>query len=100
MFAPLIFTNFFVSVVLTKALWLGVAAASLIFLASYAGMVSLGQVGLYAIAGMTYANLVAADGGLDAAWSPWLAVIAALVWPRSWGSSSARWPLAARASTF
>ena len=78
-FAPLIFTNFFVSVVLTKALWLGVAAASLIFLASYAGMVSLGQVGLYAIAGMTYANLVAADGGLDAAWSPWLAVIAALV---------------------
>jgi branched-chain amino acid transport system permease protein len=78
-FAPLIFTDFFVSVVLTKALWLGVAAASLIFLASYAGMVSLGQVGLYAIAGMTYANLVAADGGLDAAWSPWLAVIAALV---------------------
>ena len=33
-------------------------------------MVSLGQVGLYAIAGLTNANLVAADGGLDAAWSP------------------------------
>ena len=78
-FAPLIFTDFFVGVILTKALWLGIAAASLIFLASYAGMVSLGQVGLYAIAGMMFANLVAADGGLDAAWNPWLAVIAALV---------------------
>lgn len=77
-FAPLIFTDYFVGVILTKALWLGIAAASLIFLASYAGMVSLGQVGLYAIAGMMFANLVAADGGLDAAWSPWLAVIAAL----------------------
>ncbi|HEX2415052.1 MAG TPA: hypothetical protein VHJ37_07540, partial [Thermoleophilaceae bacterium] len=57
LFAPLIFSDFFVSVILTKALWLGVAAASLIFLSSYAGMVSLGQVGLYAIAGFTMANL-------------------------------------------
>jgi branched-chain amino acid transport system permease protein len=79
LFAPLIFTDFFVSAILTKALWLGIAAASLIFLASYAGMVSLGQVGLYAIAGMLFANLVAADGGLDAAWNPWLAVVAALL---------------------
>jgi branched-chain amino acid transport system permease protein len=79
LFAPLIFTDFFVGVILTKALWLGIAAASLIFLASYAGMVSLGQVGIYAIAGMMFANLVAADGGLKAAWDPWLAVIAALV---------------------
>ena len=78
LFAPLIFSDFFVSVILTKALWLGIAAASLIFLSSYAGMVSLGQVGLYAIAGFTMANLVAADGGLDAAWSPWLAVIAGI----------------------
>jgi branched-chain amino acid transport system permease protein len=78
-FAPLIFTDFFVGVILTKALWLGIAAASLIFLASYAGMVSLGQVGLYAIAGMMFANLVAADGGLDAAWNPWVAVIAAVL---------------------
>ena len=77
--APLIFTDFFVGVILTKALWLGIAAASLIFLSSYAGMVSLGQVGLYAIAGMMFANLVAADGGLDAAWNPWVAVIAALL---------------------
>jgi branched-chain amino acid transport system permease protein len=79
LFAPLIFTDYFVSVILTKALWLGIAAASLIFLSSYAGMVSLGQVGIYGIAGMTMANLVAADGGLDAAWSPWVAVITAVL---------------------
>jgi branched-chain amino acid transport system permease protein len=77
--APLAFTDFFVSVILTKALWMGVAAASLIFLSAYGGMVSLAQVGLYGIAGMTFANLVAADGGLAATWNPWLATIAALV---------------------
>jgi branched-chain amino acid transport system permease protein len=77
--APLVTSDFFTSVILTKALWLGVAAASLIFLSAYAGMVSLAQVGIYGIAGMTFANLVAADGGLDAAWSPWPAAIAAIV---------------------
>jgi branched-chain amino acid transport system permease protein len=76
--APLVFTNFFVSVILTKALWLGVAAASLVFLSAYGGMVSLAQVGLYGVAGMTFANLVAADGGLATAWNPWVATIAAL----------------------
>jgi branched-chain amino acid transport system permease protein len=79
LFAPLIFSEFFVGVILTKALWLGIAAASLIFLSSYAGMVSLGQVGIYAVAGMAFANLVAADGGLDVAWNPWVATIAAIL---------------------
>jgi branched-chain amino acid transport system permease protein len=77
-FAPFI-SEFWLSQILTKALWLGLAAASLIFLSAYAGMVSLGQVAVYGIAGMTYANLVAADGGNPAAWSPWLAVIGAIV---------------------
>ncbi len=77
--APLFTTDFFLNVILTKALWLGVAAASLIFLAAYGGMVSLAQVGIYGVAGMTYANLVLADGGSSAAWNPWLALIAALV---------------------
>jgi branched-chain amino acid transport system permease protein len=77
--APLYTSDFFLNVILTKALWLGVAAASLIFLAAYGGMVSLAQVGILGVAGMTYANLVAADGGSAAAWNPWLAVIAALV---------------------
>jgi branched-chain amino acid transport system permease protein len=77
--APLVFSDFFVSVILTKSLWLGLAAASLIFLSAYGGMVSLGQVGIYGIAGMVYANLVLADGGLAAAWSPWVAIVVALV---------------------
>ena len=58
--APLIFSDFYLSAVITKALWLGIAAVSLIFLAGYVGMVSLGQVALYGIAGFTAANLVVA----------------------------------------
>ncbi len=64
--------------ILTKTLWLGIAAASLIFLAAYGGMVSLAQVGIYGVAGMTYANLVLADGGAAAAWNPYAALVAAL----------------------
>jgi branched-chain amino acid transport system permease protein len=77
--APVIFSDYFVSVILTKAIWLGIAAASLIFLSSYGGMVSLAQVGLYGIGGFTMANLVAADGGVAAAWTPWLAVAAGVL---------------------
>lgn len=77
--APLLVSDFFLSAILTKALWLGIAAASLIFLAAYGGMVSLGQVGIYGIAGMAYANLVLADGGAGAAINPYVALVAALV---------------------
>ncbi len=42
-------------------------------------MVSLAQVGIYGISGMVFANLVLADGGSAAAWSPWLATLAALI---------------------
>ena len=77
--APLLFSDFYLSQVITKALWLGIAAASLIFLAAYVGMVSLGQVALYGIAGFTMANLAAADGGSPIAWSPWAATLAGIV---------------------
>jgi branched-chain amino acid transport system permease protein len=77
--APLFVSNFFLNVILTKALWLGIAAASLIFLAAYGGMVSLAQVGIYGVAGMTYANLVLADGGAAAAWNPYVALVVALI---------------------
>jgi branched-chain amino acid transport system permease protein len=77
--APVLFSEFYVSAVLTKALWLGIAAASLIFLAAYAGMVSLGQVALYGVAGFTMGNLVAADGGSDVALNPWLAALLGLL---------------------
>jgi branched-chain amino acid transport system permease protein len=77
--APLLFTDFYLSQVLTKALWLGIAAASLIFLAGYVGMVSLGQVGLYGVAGFTMGNLVQADGGSTVAWNPWLAALVGIL---------------------
>jgi branched-chain amino acid transport system permease protein len=76
---PLLFTDFYLSAVITKALWLGIAAASLIFLAAYVGMVSLGQVALYGIAGFTMANLVQADGGSPVAWNPWLGTLGGIL---------------------
>ena len=80
--APLLFTDFYLSQVITKALWLGIAAASLIFLAAYVGMVSLGQVALYGVAGFTMANLVEADGGSHDRLEP-------VGW-RRWRASSSR----------
>ncbi len=77
--APLFVSDFFLNSILTKALWLGIAAASLIFLSAYGGMVSLAQVGIYGIAGMAFANLVLADGGSAVAWNPWVAAVAAIV---------------------
>jgi branched-chain amino acid transport system permease protein len=68
--APSVVDSFTLSQILTKALWLGIAAASLIFLSSYGGMISLGQTGIYAVAGFTMANLVHAAGGKNLGWDP------------------------------
>ena len=76
--APLIFSDFFYGVLLTKALYLGLVAMSLIFLSSYGGMVSLAQVGLFGIAGFMMANLVEADGGLAVELNPWFGVLGGL----------------------
>jgi branched-chain amino acid transport system permease protein len=76
---PLFVGDFFLSAILTQAIWLGLTALSLIFLAGYVGMVSLAQVGVFGVAGFTYGNLVAADGGVKAAWNPWPAAIVAVV---------------------
>jgi branched-chain amino acid transport system permease protein len=77
--APLLFSEYYLSAVLTKGLWLGIAAVSLIFLAGYVGIVSLGQVALYGIAGFTMANLVEADGGSTIAWNPWVATVVGIL---------------------
>src|SRR5439155_1686746 len=42
----------------TRSLWLGIAAASVVFLAAYGGMVSLAQAPVYGVAVFTYADLV------------------------------------------
>jgi branched-chain amino acid transport system permease protein len=57
------------SAVGVHSLWLGIAAASVAFLASYGGMVSLAQAALYGVAGFTYADLV-----VKAGWSQWPAI--------------------------
>lgn len=78
---PFIFSDFFAYTLLTQVFWYGIAAASLIFLFGYGGMVSLAQVSLYGIAGFVLGNAVttgAAKGqhfGLD----PWVGVILAIV---------------------
>ena len=76
---PFFVSSFFLSALLTKAIWLGLVALSLVFLAGYGGMVSLAQVGLFGVAGFTYANLVMADGGLATAWNPWLAAVVGIL---------------------
>jgi branched-chain amino acid transport system permease protein len=66
-------SDFNLSQIGVRALWTGIAAASVTFLASYGGMVSLAQVGIYGVAGFTYADLV-----LKAGWGQWPAIIAGL----------------------
>ena len=56
--APLLFSDYWVGSILTQTFLLGVAAASLIFLSAYGGMVSLAQVAIYGIAGFVVGNVV------------------------------------------
>jgi branched-chain amino acid transport system permease protein len=80
-FAPLLFTDYFVEIVLTQVLWLGIAAASLIFLSAYGGMVSLAQVAIYGIAAFALGNMVVKEGsrGLQLGWDPWTSVVLAIL---------------------
>jgi branched-chain amino acid transport system permease protein len=67
---PLILSDFLTLVIGVKALWIGIAALSITFLAGYGGMVSLAQTAMYGVAGLTMANLYARHGVSD-----WNAVI-------------------------
>ena len=79
--APAFSTTFFVSFVLTQTLWLGIAAASLIFLAAYGGMISLAQTLMYGFAGFTIGNAVTQGGskGLNLGLNPWVGVAIGIV---------------------
>src|SRR5262249_44057870 len=74
---PVIFSAYWVSFILTQTFWLGIAAASMIFLSAYGGMVSLAQVAFYGIAGFALGNVVTSGQvkGLHLGWSPWLGVV-------------------------
>ncbi len=77
---PFVVSGFTTSQILTRAMILGIAAASLIFLASLGGWVSLGQTGLYGVAGFAVGNFVEADGGSKTfGMNIWLATILALL---------------------
>jgi branched-chain amino acid transport system permease protein len=71
---PLVFSSYFTSAVASRALYLGLAAAGLTFLAGYGGMVSLAQTALYGIAGFVMARLIVTNG-VD----PLLAALIAIV---------------------
>jgi branched-chain amino acid transport system permease protein len=77
---PLIFSGYFAHTLLTQVFWLGIAAASLIFLSAYGGMISLAQVALYGIAGFVLGNTVTTGEvkGLHLGYNPWLGIVLAL----------------------
>ncbi len=82
---PVVFNAYWVDVILTQALIVGIAAASLIFLAAYGGMVSLAQTMLMGAAGFMIGNMVTKGGtggetkGLLLGWDPTLALFLALL---------------------
>lgn len=78
---PSLATSFFVNFVMTQTLILGLAAATIVFLAKYGGMTSLAQLLMFGIAGFMFGN-AALDGGargLNLGWHPWAAVGFALL---------------------
>lgn len=83
--APVVFNEYWIDVILTQALIVGIAAASMIFLAAYGGMVSLAQTMLMGSTGFMIGNMVTKGGaggetkGLTLGWDPTLALVLALV---------------------
>jgi branched-chain amino acid transport system permease protein len=78
---PVLFSAYWISFILTQVFLLGIAAASLIFLSAYGGMVSLAQVSLYGLAGFVLGNVVTTGNskGLNLGWNPWLGVVLGIV---------------------
>ena len=76
---PLFGSAFFIDFVMTRTLMLGMAAATIVFLSAYGGMVSLAQWLIFGVAGFAVGNVVAVSGrGLQLGWAPWIGVPIAL----------------------
>jgi branched-chain amino acid transport system permease protein len=75
--APWYVSTYWVGQLLTQMLFLGIAAASLIFLSAYGGMVSLAQVSVYGIAGFVLGNVTTNGNtkGLNLGWSPYWGIV-------------------------
>jgi branched-chain amino acid transport system permease protein len=79
-FAPLLFSAYTVDQLLTQVLIFGIVAMSLVFLASYGGMISLAQTALFGIAGFVFGNLTTVETkGLNLGYSPWVGIIPAIL---------------------
>ncbi len=82
---PAYFNEYWVETVLTQTFIFGIAAASLVFLSAYGGMVSLAQTALMGIAGYMLGNMVTQrvpggeTKGLTLGWDPTLALVAAIL---------------------
>jgi branched-chain amino acid transport system permease protein len=78
---PSLATPFFVNFVMTQTLVLGLAAATIVFLAKYGGMTSLAQFLLFGVAGFMFGNAAQEAGarGLNLGWHPWASVGFAIV---------------------
>ena len=77
---PLFGKEFIVEFVVTQALILGLIAASIVFLASYGGMISLAQLLMAGVAGFMFGNAALERGarGLNLGWDPWVAALFAI----------------------
>lgn len=77
---PVFGVGYWVSFVLTQTFLIGIAAASLIFLTAYGGMVSLAQAALYGIAAFALGNMVTKGSvkGLHLGLDPSLSVVLAI----------------------
>jgi branched-chain amino acid transport system permease protein len=82
---PAIFNDYWVNTILTQTFLFGIAAASLIFLFAYGGMISLAQTALMGICGYLLGNMVTQGGagggskGLTLGWDPTTALVAAIL---------------------
>jgi branched-chain amino acid transport system permease protein len=83
--APLVFGDYWVQDILTYTFLLGIAAASLVFLFAYGGMISLAQTALFGISGFVVGNMVTRGGpggttkALHLGWDPTLALVLAIL---------------------
>jgi branched-chain amino acid transport system permease protein len=79
------FSTYWTHQILIQTFIFGAAAASLIFLSAYGGMVSLAQSAMFGIAGIILGNLATKGGpggtskGLHLGWDPTVALIVAIV---------------------
>ena len=69
--------HYFVDVVMTRSLQFGTAAASIVFLSAFGGMVSLAQTLMYGVCAFTVGNAGTTGGskGLNLGWNPWVGVL-------------------------